>query len=265
MTPGPRRAGHAVFDELAVGYALHALEPEDDLRFTTHLEECDLCRRSVAEHEQTLAQLARMAPDTEPPPAVLEGILAAVSGPPSSAAPSPPPVADELAGRRARRDAVSVQRGWLLGAAAGVTALVIGLGGWAALMQDQRDAEADRGDRLAQAVAELERPATRTVSLQTDSGEVQAVVLADGSAASLVVDGLDPTGTDSVYVLWGQQSDGSVQALTAFDVPQSGLSVLAEHRLAVPVSQLTTLMVTRERGKAMPQQTTQPVVLVGQV
>ena len=40
---------HAPFDELAVGWALHALEPEDEALFVAHLAGCERCAATVAE------------------------------------------------------------------------------------------------------------------------------------------------------------------------------------------------------------------------
>ena len=42
---GEHRADHEVFDELAVGWALHALEPEDEAVFAQHLPGCERCAR----------------------------------------------------------------------------------------------------------------------------------------------------------------------------------------------------------------------------
>jgi Anti-sigma-K factor rskA len=267
-TPGPRRtSGHEVYEELAVGHALHALEPEDDLRFSAHLAGCDLCRDRLAENDRLLGAMAAALPQEEPPPSVLQGIRAQVRG---SAAPAPQPAvdrpatppADELA---ARRREVVVRRSWLLSAAAGVMAVVLGLGIWTAVLQSQRDAESGRADRLAAAVEQLERPDARTVPLASSNGAVQLVVVAQGDSAAFVVDGLEPNPTGTAYVLWGQDLAGDVKPLTAFDVAEGGLAVLQGQQLQVPVSQLTTLMVTHEKRRGLPSQTVEPVVLVGKV
>ena len=44
--PGPDRDDeHRSWDELAVGWALHALEPEDEALFAAHLASCARCGR----------------------------------------------------------------------------------------------------------------------------------------------------------------------------------------------------------------------------
>ena len=41
--------------ELAVGWALHALEPEEEARVAAHLPQCPECRERVAQTERTAA------------------------------------------------------------------------------------------------------------------------------------------------------------------------------------------------------------------
>jgi anti-sigma factor RsiW len=268
MTPGSPRprpgADHTAFEELAVGHALHALEPEDDLRFRAHLSACAACERAVAEHAQTLSALAYAAPSAEPPPAVLEGIRAGLATPAPVAGADLASGGDDLAARR-RRKTVAVPRAWLLTAAASATALVLGLGSWAAMLANQRDEQVARGDRLAQAVEAIERPDARTVQLADGEGRVKAVVIAHGSSMSLVLDGLDPNPADTLYVVWGQDASGDVRAVGTFDVRQSELDVQRDVPLAVPLDQLTTLMVTHEHSRTPPDATSQPVLVAGSV
>src|ERR671938_924415 len=59
---------HQRWDELAVGWALHALEPEDEAVFAAHLPGCDRCARTVAETLEVMVSLAREVPSADPPP-----------------------------------------------------------------------------------------------------------------------------------------------------------------------------------------------------
>ncbi|MFP5219958.1 MAG: anti-sigma factor domain-containing protein [Actinomycetes bacterium] len=267
MSRSPRGGdAHTTYEELAVGYALHALEPQDELRFTTHLASCAACERAVREHADTLAQLAYAAPAVEPPPAVLEGIRAAVRADVGPAVRDQPGAgAADLGAARRRRDAVVVKRSWLLSGAAAAVALVLGLGAWNVVLQNERDRQAARVDSLAAVVETLERRDTRTVRLADFDGEVHAVVLAHGQEMSLVVDGLEPNPEDTVYVLWGQNREGDVRALSTFDVTSDDLDVLRGMPLQVPVEDLTALMVTHEKGRTAPERTEQPVVVAGSV
>jgi anti-sigma-K factor RskA len=86
------RPDHARFDELAAGYALGALEPEDEWRFRGHASECDRCRQALTDYSAVAAALAEAAPDVRPDPQLRARILtAAASSPqqPDEAAPQP--------------------------------------------------------------------------------------------------------------------------------------------------------------------------------
>jgi len=77
---GPQ-PGHEEYDALAAGWALHALEPDDEALFADHLAECPVCPRAVAELEATLGELAVAAPATDPPAGLFARIAAAAAAP----------------------------------------------------------------------------------------------------------------------------------------------------------------------------------------
>ena len=64
-TRDEHRDEHEAFDELAVGWALHALEPEDEAAFTAHLAGCRQCAQTVAETAEVMAALATDLPAAE--------------------------------------------------------------------------------------------------------------------------------------------------------------------------------------------------------
>lgn len=283
--PAPRRGPapdpHQAFDELAVGSALSALEPDDEARFAEHVAGCARCARAVVEHRETLAQLAHAAPSVAPPASLLEGIRAGVqaerrdrsAGPTvapeprrssgsAPVAPADPPV--RLDERRARRS-VQVRRSHLLTAAAAVVALLVGLGGWNAALHRENGEQGERVQSLATAVQALESADTQTVPLASPEGEVQAVAVVRGEQMSLVVDGLPPNSDDTVYVLWGQSRYGDVRAIGTFDVERPDLDVLHGLRLEPGAGELTTLMVTQEQGRTAPAITTQDILVSGTV
>jgi hypothetical protein len=106
-----RHEDHETFDELAVGWALHALEPEDEALFAPHLAACPRCTRTVAETAEVMAALASDLPPAEPSEGLRDRLREAVerteqlpppapaAGPEPGAAAVPPP-ADLPAGRR---------------------------------------------------------------------------------------------------------------------------------------------------------------------
>ena len=246
-----REDDHRLFDELAAGHALSALEPEEEQHF--------------------LAHLAGTAAQVEPPPSVLEGIRAGIRAESREPAPGwqPAPAAGacaqvhDLSARRRR--SVPVRRSHLLTSAAAVAALLLGLGGWNASLQRDNADQSSRLSSMASAVRALESPDTRTVRLTSPEGDVKAVAVMQGEQMSLVVDGLEPNPEDSVYVLWGQSSYGDVRPVWAFDVSEPELAVLDGMRLEPSVGDVTSLMVTHEKGRTPPAMTTQPVLVRGDV
>lgn len=261
----PRKDPHLPFEELAVGHALSALEPEESERFAAHLRACARCERAVTEHTETLAQLAYAAPPVEPPPSLLEGIRAGVrEGGRRETAPAAAAPPTDLAERRNRRS-VQVPRSHLLTSAAAVVALLLGLGGWNAALHRDNAEQGERVQNLAATVQALEDEGTRTVRLTSPEGEVLAVAVLQGEQMSLVLDGLEPNPEDEVYVLWGQSTYGDVRAVGTFDVRSRELDVLHGMRLEPSVGEVTTLMVTREQGRTPPAMTTEQVLVSGAV
>ena len=72
------RTEHAPFDELAVGWALHALEPEDESAFVAHLAGCERCAVTVAETRDVMSAMAADLPQPEPSEGLLQRIRTAV-------------------------------------------------------------------------------------------------------------------------------------------------------------------------------------------
>ena len=58
---------HSDYEELAAGFALCALEPDEEQAFQRHLEGCPACKESMREFEEVTASLAFATPAVEPP------------------------------------------------------------------------------------------------------------------------------------------------------------------------------------------------------
>ena len=266
-----RADDHLDFEQLAVGHALSALEPDEEQRFLAHLATCTRCERDVAEHQATMGHLAYAADEAEPPPSLLEGIRAGVLA--SSRAPAPAPRAaeparapagapeDELAAARRRRARLSAATRWTSVAAAAT--LVVSLAAWNVALRADRDASQARGSRLASAVLELGRPGTESVPLTAEDGQVVAVALMRDGEMSLVVDGLDPNDPGTTYVLWAQAPDGGVSAVGAFDVHDRDLDVVDDLAVGEALD-VTALMVSREDGDVAPSEPGGPVFASGE-
>lgn len=273
---------HVVFEELAAGHALSALEPEEEQQFRVHLSACTRCQADVAEHEATLAVLAHAADPVEPPPSVLEGIRAGL--PPrspaqpgtlrSAAEPATqsaglssgdaPAVVTSLADARARRSRPAPAAVRWTGVAA-AAALVLGLGGWnLALRSGQQDAQ-EYGDRLALAVRDLADPDSRDVALRGEDGRVVAVAVVRDSEVSVVVDGLAPNGAQTSYVLWAQDGTGAVSPVGAFDVDEEQVDVVTGLGVDAAPDAVTAFLVSEEQGDEAPAQPAGPVLASGEV
>jgi hypothetical protein len=134
---------------------------------------------------------------------------------------------------------------------------------WGNGLREQRDEQARLSGQLASTLGRLEDPATQTVRLQSDAGEVVAVALVSDTEVELVLDGLPVNSDDTSYVLWGQAPDGSVQAVSAFDVTSAELQVRGGIEVGLDTQ---ALLVTREpRSPELPEAPTTPVLAAGEV
>jgi anti-sigma factor RsiW len=252
---GPGPDGHEVFDELAVGWALHALEPEDEVVFAAHLTGCSRCARTVAETAEVMGALAHDLPPAEPSDGLRERLRAAVEeteqvptapevgAPREPAAPRPVPTgarppADTTAATGfpayrppaglpgAADDPRSPWRRVLPNAlVAAAVAAILGLGTWNVVLSDARDQAVEQAAEQAGVVDALLEPGTATIApLSSDDGQV-ATVVAREAQVQVVTRGLAVNDEESeTYVLWGMTETAPV-ALGTFDVVRSQTDV----------------------------------------
>lgn len=210
--------------ELAVGWAMHALEPGEEAAVAAHLPQCAECSEIVRETEEALALLA-LADAEQPPPALrkrLMGQLASGRRPvvvpsarePTSSSPAPEGEHQGAATGRSWRHRAAL----LVAAAAVLLTAVGGLTAQTLQLAHQRDAAANRSDQLARVLAATEQPGTQHALLSAPAGQPAAVLLDDGKQRILVPVGLAPNDPRATtYVLWGTET-GPPVALAAFDV-----------------------------------------------
>ena len=158
-------ADHDAFDELAVGWALHALEPEDEAVFARHLPGCARCAETVAETTAVMAAMATDLPQAAPSEGLRSRLQAAVAGteqvhraaaPPAQAATVPVP--------RPSRRALAVA---LVAAA---VATIAGLGIWNVVLGADRRRGSEDGLLLSRRRRDL-RGADLAVGDQHRVGE----------------------------------------------------------------------------------------------
>ena len=255
-----RDTTHESYEQLAVGYALSALEPADEQDFLGHLLRCVPCKEALAEHNETLSHLAYAAVSDAPPAAILAGIRAGVAESGRAGA-FPAPVSLEAARTRRRDKPVR----WTT-AVIGVAASLILVGALVFVNRDlqtqQRQTAAANG-QLNKAVASLLVDGSRKIDLTGSQGK--GVVVVNGSTASFVAADLPANDlSTSVYVLWERSRVGVIRPVGTFDM-RAGRTTVVNNLHIVNPSDVSSFMVTREHGRVAPAQSTQPPVVSGNV
>jgi len=262
--PGP---DHARFDELAAGYALHALEQDEERQFLAHSRHCPLCRQALAGYAEVTAALAETAPPAEPSaqlgPRILAAALAgdAGAGRPDArtagraeARPGAPPVPDPgVVPLRRRRPPRRTQV-----AAAAAAVLIAGGGIWAGL--------AATASSPQPALAACARPhACMQVVLSGAATRhaVAQVVIQDG-VAWMEPTALAANPASEIYVLWQITGAHIPLPVGSFDIRPGARSPIRIGDLAAPYSGTWAFAVSLEHGRTIPASPSQPVAL-GQV
>lgn len=278
-------------DALAVGWALHTLDHEEEADFAAHLDTCPTCRQTVDETLETLGELAEAVVPVSPPRHLRRRLLDAVAAESATSgegvdlpaldgapvaeptapepAPAPAPAADE-------RDATVVPLSprrrasrWL--AVAAVALVVAAVGGLAVANQSlrtERDnaaaaaAQAERDAAVVDVLRDAGTPGVTHASLAGPDGALVGLVVDDGTGPRVLTTGLGSNGANEIYVLWGL-ADGTPRPLGTFDVTQQApaVSSVPSTTAAVPFAGFA---VSIEPGRTAPATPTR-VVASGQV
>jgi anti-sigma-K factor RskA len=220
---------HARWDELAAGYALHALEPDELAGFITHLEGCERCTENVAHHELLAAQLGSLSqsPDAVTPPS-WESIRAAVIGS------SPGPAVADLGGRRRR----VVRR--VLAAAAAVV-LVAGGATLAVRLAGNGGTECSTS------------AGCHHVALDAAGGKTLASLVVRDDQVSITPTDMPPAPTGKVYVLWQVPRGGKPVPISEFTAGSGGTTPSAA--LNAPFADTAAFAVSLENSAGGPPPT----------
>jgi hypothetical protein len=260
--------------ELAVAWALHALDPEDDAEFAEHLATCDACRRIVAETEEVGALLGAAVEPAEPPASLRARILEAAEADPT---PVPATGGNEASLLSSSdRDATSSnvvplrrRRRIVAGlAVAAAAALVVVIGGLVNANRDlaqERDAAAAQADRSRQVVELVDaaaRPGTPHAVLASADGGFVGLVVDRGAGPEFLATGLPPNDGAHTYVLWGL-AGGRPVGLQAFDMSGSGPVTASVPSMSAD-ARFAGFAVSYEPGRTVPATPTQ-VVASGQL
>lgn len=283
---GAAREEHRDWDELAVGWALHALEPEDETRFAAHLAGCQLCARTVAETLDVMAAMAADLPQAEPSAGLRDRLRAAVEETeqlPQTPRPAPQPVGASvvpLAPRPGRDREVDLRLprparaaesrpGWRrvlpTALAAAAVAAVLALGAWNVVVTGDRDAAQRTAAQQQEVLEDLLTPGRATIApVQQDGRTVATVVARDTELQVVSTDLAVNEGDDTTYVVWGMPEQGMPEALGVFDVvtPQTDLRPVGS--TATGMDQFPQYAISIEPGRQAPSYPTE-VVASGQV
>jgi anti-sigma-K factor RskA len=251
---------HSEYEQLAAGYVLGALEPDDEHVFQRHLGGCSECEANVRDLEEVVGTLAYAAPPVDPPETLWASIQREVrreARPEARRAP-PQPQPQPRVVRPRRRASPWVGR---LAAAAAIVA-VAALSVWNLNLRDENAGYRDRVTALEQATRLLNEPDTAKVTLEGSAAGAHATVLAAPAQdrGVLIVENLPPLQRDKVYELWGipERGAGKPQKAVIIVPLQEGPQTL---EFAMPIERDTVFAITEEPGPdGSEQPTTQPIL-----
>jgi anti-sigma-K factor RskA len=225
--------------ELIAGYALDALDADDEARVRELLATSEEAREELRAFSEAAAAMATAAPGAMPRAELRGRILDAARAEPQT-------VVSLEAHRRSRVVPV-------LGAAAAIAAcaaLVLGI--WGAGASRDLDETRTALERQQAASAVLADPDARAVELETGDGRL---VVDDQGAAVLVLDAMEPAPAGKTYEVWVSDGGAPVRA---------GLFDGAKDRDVVPVEETvepgSLVLVTLEPAGGVDAPTSDPIV-----
>ena len=230
---------HSDYEQLAAGFALSALEPDDEQEFQRHLEGCPACKASVREFDELAASLAYAAPRADPPSSLRAGIR-------------------RRTGQTIRRRALRAVSSWSGSRLAVRVAVVVGIVGlfalslWNLALREQHDLDQFRMGNLEAGLRMLNDASSQQVPLSGSANALgaRASVLASSlqDRGVLVVEGLPRLPDDRVYELWILEQGDLEQASRALVFSfRSGRSVRAI-RFSLPIRPNSGFAITDEPG-----------------
>ncbi|MGH4010339.1 MAG: anti-sigma factor domain-containing protein [Pseudonocardiaceae bacterium] len=211
------RAADCPHLELAVGWALHALEPAEESLVAAHIPDCPTCTRTVAETKEVCATLGLSVPEVIPSAELEQRVLAVtIDREAAPVVPSPPPPAPPA---RHTTEPWRTRTGLLAAAAALILVAAIGVLGVRVMqLSDERNLAASQVTAMSEVIQRAADPAAVRVPLVAEDGGAVGMVLASPDGVAVVATRLPENRVaDQIYVLWGL-SDQPPTALTAFDV-----------------------------------------------
>ncbi|MGH3564473.1 MAG: anti-sigma factor domain-containing protein [Pseudonocardia sp.] len=250
MNPARRR--NCPLNEQAVGWALHALEPDEEMEVLLHLPRCPSCQVAVLEAERILAALGASVEQVEPPATLRDALLAGAAETPQHSPMLRPRTSPETdlqslpegpgTTRRHRRTLDGdtppprvtapgnrpswfSRRGRRLVAASLALVGVLTAGGLTVRATELAETAQTQAQTLAEIVTQLDEPGTTRATLAAADGAALAAVVVHDGRRTLVTAGLAPNaGERDTYVVWGT-GNGAPRPIATFDVGGQGTDV----------------------------------------
>jgi anti-sigma-K factor RskA len=251
---------HSEFEELAAGYVLGALEPDDEHDFQRHLGGCATCEANVRELEAVVGELAYAVPPVDPPDTLWAGIRREIQPEAAPRGATHGPARPARAGRRGSRLLPGL-------AAAAAILMVVVLSVWNLSLRDENAAIRDRVAALERATQLANDPNASLVTMDEVPGPegAQATVIASSrqDRGVLLIESLPPLARDRVYELWGvPQGDinQAQKALVFVPLRRQGVQAL---EFEVPIQPGTVFAITDEPGPDGSEKPTSQPLLVG--
>ncbi|NYJ75638.1 anti-sigma factor [Allobranchiibius huperziae] len=186
----------------AVGYALDAVDDLERARSERHLQDCESCRREVAEVAELTVTLASDVPPLAPSPDVRSSLLAQIQHTPQT----PSSRAERSIGARSARTSGRKRRA-VLGLVAAAAVVVAGAG----VIHAQPWAGSSNGVTNAQSRIEHAPDATRQ-TVQFQGGTVTVISSRSLNQAVATLHKVAATKGDTTYQGWFIKSDGPTNA-----------------------------------------------------
>jgi anti-sigma-K factor RskA len=257
---------HSEYEELAAGYVLGALEPDDEHLFQQHLSGCPVCEANVRELEAVVGELAYAVPPVDPPDTVWAGIRREIRPEAARRTVLPAPAT----GAEGRPTGGAGGRGLRLLpglAAAAAIVLVVVLSLWNLNLRDENAVYRERVAALERATELANDPNASLVTLDDTPGPqgAQATVIASSrqDRGVLIVENLPPLQRNRVYELWGvPQGDiaKAEKALVFQPLRRQGVQTL---EFEVPIQPGTVFAITEEPGPDGSEKPTSDPILTG--
>jgi hypothetical protein len=264
---------HQVFDELAVGWALHALEPQDEAVFAVHLPGCTRCAATVAETTEVMGAMAHDLPPAEPSEDLRARLRAAVEtaeqvpAPAAPTAPSAEPSGPVPVPAPRTPDRSGWRRALPVSLVAAAVAAIVGLGLWNVFLTSSQERLRETVAAQEEVMAVLLAPGQATVAPLQEvgvQGRTVATVVARGDELQVVTDGLSVNDADeTTYVVWGM-GEGAPVPLGTFDVSRSQMDVRTVGSPATDLDGFPLYGISLEPGQEAPPVPTE-VVATGEV